>query len=57
MGKIKAEDLPLFVISDHLDSRDAVVAYIKEFLEESTDDEVDDMLKTVADSKYVKSTR
>lgn len=48
----EVETIP-FSVADHLDTREVVVEYIKEFLERGSAQEIDEMLKDVAQSKYV----
>lgn len=51
----KVNELPIFDPADYLDSREVILAYIKEFLEDFDSKEFDEMLKAVVRSKYVQS--
>jgi DNA-binding phage protein len=44
-----------FVVGDYLDTKELVLAYLREILENENKDIVDDMLKDVVRSKYVQS--
>lgn len=54
MSTEKVAPIP-FHVEDHLDTREVVVEYFKGVVAEGSPSEIDEMLLTVANSKYVKN--